>query len=219
MRTYILLLIFLLPALTVIGCTATITPAPTATLVPASATLPPTATIPPTATLPPTVTPTNTPEDYTGLWDGSANDGSLSGSFQFIVTDNEVTEIVLNYTLRNGGCTIISILSGTADESFIDGNRVHATMFVSGGNIFTFNGTFETTKHAQGTLTYKGTHADCGAFEKSAPWSAENGPIPPTRTPTPVPPSETPTRFPTETGTPIPTDSKAVPTQEASVRY
>lgn len=202
----------LLLILFAIGCTVapTSTPTPFPTLVPATPTAAP--------TISPTIAPTNTPVDYTGLWDGSVNDGALLGSFQFIVENNTVTEIGLNYTLRFGGCTIISALSGTADESFIEGDKVHATMFVDGGNVLTFNGTFSSAKRAEGTLTYKGTWDDCGAFEKSAPWNADNGPIPPTRTPTPIPPTETPTSVPTETPTatvtPPLTTVQTEPTQE-----
>lgn len=187
--------------------------APTSTRTPVPTNIP--ATPIPSATVPPTVTPTNTPVTRDGFWDGSVNDGALLGSFQFIIENGKVTEIGLNYTLRNGGCTFISALSGTADESFIEGDRIHATMFVAGGNVLTFDGTFTDAKQAQGTLTYKGTLQDCGTFEKTAPWNARNVPFPPTETPTPVPPTDTPTLIPTATHTPLPTDSKPIPTQEA----
>ncbi|GEM_PF-3314766 len=193
----------------VAGCALAPTPTPTPTPFP---TLPPAT---PTAAPTLTPTPTSAPIDYTGWWDGSANDGALLGSFQFIVENNEVTEIGFDYTLRFGGCTIISALSGTADESFIEGDKIHATMLGDDGRVLTFNGVFSSAKRAEGTLTYKGVWDDCGAFEKSAPWTADRKPIPPTRTPTPFPPTETPTPTPTATATPLPTDSEPAPTRQA----
>lgn len=200
---------FILLLWLVIGCTV----APTSTPTPAPTDIPP--TIIPTSTVPPTVTPTNTPVNRDGFYDGSVNDGALMGSFQFVVENNLVTEIGLNYTLRNGGCTYISALGGTADESFIEGDRIHATMFIQGSNVLTFDGIFADAKQAQGALTYKGALQDCGTFEKTAPWNARNVPFPPTETPTPVPPTETPTPIPTATETPPPTNSEPLPTQEA----
>ncbi|MCG3142388.1 MAG: hypothetical protein HDKAJFGB_03834 [Anaerolineae bacterium] len=194
-----------------VGCTLAPTPTPTPTPFP---TLPP-ATPTAAPTLTPTPTPTSAPIDYTGWWDGSANDGALMGAFQFVVENGAVTEIGFDYTLRFGGCTIISALSGTADESFIEGDKIHATMLGDDGRVLTFNGVFSSAKRAEGTLTYKGVWDDCGAFEKSAPWTADRKPIPPTRTPTPFPPTETPTPVPTATATPLPTDSEPAPTRQA----
>ena len=219
-RTFIGILIFVAIASALIGCntaqecnagpclaaTATVSQNATATAIPPTATaIPPTATTTPTATDTPTLTPTSTPINRDGLWDGSTSDGALLGAFQFIIENNTVTDIMFSYTLRNGGCTYMSYLGGTADKSSVQDNTVHATMFVQGGNVLTFDGVFDSDKKARGTLTYKGTLEGCGAFDKSANWSADQKPIPPTATATPIPPTETPTRKPTATKTPPPT--------------
>lgn len=200
-----------------IACNASPTPTATAlapTQIPATA-IPTTAV--PSPTLSPTIAPSATPINYDGFWDGATTDGRLNGAFQFVVENNVVTEILFNYTLRSGGCTNLSVLSGTADESFIQGNEIHATMLIEGGDVFSFNGAFTAPQQAQGTLTYKGDLQGCGKFEKTVQWNASNVPFPPTETPTPIPPTEAPTLTPTATRTAPPTQESKTATPEPNI--
>lgn len=220
---------FILLGLTVSACTTpTPTPIPTPTLIPTSAPTPlpaPTSTLTPTIAPSPTVTPTSTPLDYDGRWDGGTeSNGLLNGEILFQVANNKVTEIGFNYTLRNGGCTLISSMGGPALLATTNGNNFTAGIVDDGGKQLTLTGTYSSAKEANGTLEFKGTMEGCPAFDRTVNWTAENVPVPPTEasttTPTeppPVPPTATATTgaTPIAEGTPIDHLPQTTPTPES----
>ncbi len=199
------LLLGVLVALCIMGLSACIPPAPTPTPFPM-------------ATLTPSVAPpTRVPFSYDGQWDaGTLPDGLIQGELIFQVEKDRFTVMSLNYTLRYNGCTVESSINGTADEFAINGNQFTAAMYGEGGWELSLAGTFVSPKEANGTLKFKGTFEDCGPFERNAKWNGENGPIPPTATPTLVRPTETPT--PTWTPFVFPTIPVLTPTPASTLR-
>ena len=160
-----------------------------------------------TSTSIPTSTPTPTPFNHAGLWDGGTiSDASLTGAIQFFVKDNRVTEISFDYTLRSGGCTLITSMGELVDSSQITGNDFTAQITDSySKSKLILTGTFTAPTEASGSFEFQGAIASCGDVTKKGKWTANNIPIPPTRTPTITPtatkprPTITPTRVITST--------------------
>ncbi len=161
----------------------------------------------PTATS--TTTPTSVPISYDGLWDGGTiSDASVVAELQFYVQNNRVTEIGFNYTLRSGGCMLMSSISKKVDQAMTTGKDFTAGITDSqDAKQLAIAGTFSSSTEASGTFEFKGTMEDCGEFDKKGKWTANTIPVPPTRTPTlPAPtatqPRATPTRSTLTTTTP-----------------
>ncbi len=177
---------------------------------------PPTPTPTPTPLATPTFTPTRVPISYDGQWDaGTLPDGLIQGELIFRIEKNFVTLMRLSYTMRFNGCTLMSSFSGTADESHINGDEFSATMYGDDGTVLSIAGTFTSAKEANGTLKLKGTHKDCGAFERNVKWNGENGPIP--ASPTATRPAPTATARPTTPVFNLPPVTAIIPTRTPTV--
>lgn len=118
---------------------------------------------------------------------GGAYDGEWTGTntvddkeILFVVENNEVTSVSLNYTGESNGCDYHGAIStgsatGGMDPITVDGEGFSAV--VTGVNDeLTFTGTFTSESEASGTLLIKSS-ADglCGAYEKEVSWTASKG--------------------------------------------
>lgn len=180
--------VILLAALALAACSAApATPAANGAPPPNTSTPTFTPSPSPNPTLTFTSSPTSTPLSYDGRWDGGTeSNGLLSGELLFQVENNKVTEIALDYTLRNSGCTLISSYRGTADQATTESNSFSAEM-AGDGKVLTLTGTFTAPKEASGTLEFRGKMEGCPDFDRTVKWTAQNVPIPPTATPTETP--------------------------------
>lgn len=128
--------------------------------------------------------PSDTSATEESAQSGGAYDGSWTGTntvddkeILFVVENNEVTSVSLNYTGESNGCDYHGAVSagsatGSLDESAIT-NDAFALSYESVNDELTFTGTFTSESEANGTLLIKSS-ADglCGEYEKEITWTA-----------------------------------------------
>ncbi|MBL8062281.1 MAG: nuclear transport factor 2 family protein, partial [Anaerolineales bacterium] len=119
---------------------------------------------------------------------GGAYDGSWTGTntvddkeILFVVENNKVTSVSLNYTGEAGDCTYHGAISagsatGSLDEAAIT-NDAFALSYESVNDELTFSGAFTSESEANGTLLIKSSPDGlCGEYEKEVSWTASKGP-------------------------------------------
>lgn len=118
---------------------------------------------------------------------GGAYDGEWVGTntvddkeILFVVENNEVTSVSLNYTGESNGCDYHGAISagsatGSLDEAVIT-NDAFALSYESVNDELTFTGAFTSDSEANGTLLIKSSPDGlCGEYEKEVSWTASKG--------------------------------------------
>lgn len=117
-----------------------------------------------------------------GLYDGNwAGTNTVDDKeILFVVENNEITSVSLNYTGESNGCDYHGAISaGSPTGSLSDAtisNDAFAVSYESVNDELTFTGAFTSESEASGTLLIKSS-ADglCGEYEKEISWTASKG--------------------------------------------
>ena len=122
-----------------------------------------------TVELPPSLPATRV--GYNGNWAGTNSDGN---QVTFTVANDQVTSVMLNYSISSNGCSLGGAVSTAPDNAPIKNSSFSVPFKDSDGRQFTFIGKFTSPSQATGTIDIKGT-ADsfCGAFSAQNPWTAK----------------------------------------------
>jgi hypothetical protein len=98
----------------------------------------------------------------------------------FVVENNEITSVSLNYTGESNGCDYHGAISaGSPTGSLSDAsisNDAFAVSYESVNDELTFTGAFTSDSEANGTLLIKSpAEGLCGVYEKEISWTASKG--------------------------------------------
>ena len=113
---------------------------------------------------------------------GGVYDGSWVGTntvddkeILFVVENNEVTSVSLNYTGEASGCTYHGAASVGVDSAVITGDGF-TVVYESVNDELTFTGAFTSDSEANGTLLIKSSPDGlCGEYEREISWTASKG--------------------------------------------
>ena len=145
------------------------TTAPTATTARPSAPAQPTAA--PTSVAPTTAAAPSA--NYDGEWKGK---NSADSSLSFIVDNNQITYITVDYSSPAGTCGSESLsFTKVADNASIKGKDFSAQATFQSGDQITLVGSFKSNTEASGSFTIKSTGDTCGTFEVKGTFTAKNG--------------------------------------------
>lgn len=128
---------------------------------------------------------------YDGDWQG---DNSSGTPFGFIVKNNQVVYLNVNYSYRVGDCSGGKGTGYPVENAPIKDDGFTATYTGSDNRVYTVVGKFTSPTHASGTQEVKGSVnlGSCkGEIDAKDSWTAINATV--ARTPTPRPPTPTPT--------------------------
>ncbi|MBN8658163.1 MAG: nuclear transport factor 2 family protein [Anaerolineae bacterium] len=98
----------------------------------------------------------------------------------FVVENNEITSVSLNYTGESNGCDYHGAISaGSPTGSLSDAsisNDAFAVSYEGANDVLTFTGAFTSESEASGTLHIKSpAEGLCGVYEKEISWVATKG--------------------------------------------